>query len=61
MGRAGIGGLAVLALAGLVAGVALPMAIERTVGQRPWPTLLLFGRRVRSSSMPTEAASAAPG
>ncbi len=48
LGRLGVTSLPVLALAGVAAGVALPMALEWLVGQRPWPALLLFGRRVRA-------------
>lgn len=68
LGRAGVTSLGALALAGVVAGIALPMALEKAVGDRPWPALLLLGRRVRSrpgpaasSAVATSAIASPPG
>ncbi len=55
--RAGVESLTVLAVAGLVAGIALPIAVERAIGRRPWLVLLLLGRRSRSGTDDSTAAA----
>jgi peptidoglycan/LPS O-acetylase OafA/YrhL len=45
--RAGVEAMPIHLLAGVLAGVALPIAIERAVAHRPWLLLLLLGRRLR--------------
>jgi peptidoglycan/LPS O-acetylase OafA/YrhL len=45
--RAGVTAMPIHLLAGVAAGVALPILIERTVARRPWLLLLLLGRRSR--------------
>ncbi len=55
--RAGIESLTVLAVAGLVAGIALPIAVERAIERRPWLVLLVLGRRSRPRADDTTATS----
>ncbi len=44
----GVTALPVLALANLVAGLALPVLVQKAVEHRPWPALLLLGARAEA-------------
>lgn len=55
--RAGVESLPLLALAGLISGLAFPIAVERAIERRPWLALLVLGRRARSRGDDTAATS----
>lgn len=48
--RAGVESLLVLGIAGMLAGIGLPVAFERAIERRPWLLLLVLGRRSRAAS-----------
>jgi peptidoglycan/LPS O-acetylase OafA/YrhL len=50
--RAGVTSAAVMAPLGLVAGIALPIAVERLIEGRRWLGLFVLGRRVRAPLRP---------